>query len=393
MKTKKPVTNKVAAKKRITASKKRTALVFAKHPVLKHLRIVHHKHTGKLIHHQNTSHAALMIVLVLVGFFLYISAEMASASSSGSVSVGLRVEGPAPSIGATITSPEDGAKIIDKKYVDVSGTCAANTFVVVSNDNLVAGSTTCSADGIFSVQIQLSLGKNVISALNYDNLNQSGPVTPSVNVFVSNKDDNPSGPTEPVITPDDSGTIDVPAVPSNPSIIPGVNSSISSCGDYKVGNLPTGGEPHILIVCMPRLFSSDTKQVLGIIAWGGTTPYVVSIDWGDGSEPTLLSVSKPGYYTVEFNYAVPNTYRITSYLSDSKGKKSVVHASIQVSGTKNNPTTNTTTDNDIFGLPWFMQSIPLYLTVVAITVGFWSGDVFSRHYGAGKKRHHRRKAA
>jgi hypothetical protein len=393
MKTKRITVNKAAAKKRLVASKKRAGLVFAKHPVLKYLRVIEHKHTGKLIHHRNTSHAALMIVLVLAGFFLYISAEIVSASSSGSVSVGLRVEGPAPSVGAVITSPEDGAKLIDKKYVDVSGTCAANTFVVVSNDNLVAGSTTCSADGLFSVQIQLSLGKNVISALNYDNLNQSGPVTPSVNVFVSNKEDKP-GTTEPVITPDENGTIEIPAVPSNPSIIPGVNSSISDCGDYKVGNLPTGGEPHILIVCMPRLFSSDVKQVLGIIVWGGYTPYAVSIDWGDGSEPTLLNVSKPGYYTVEFNYAVPNTYRITSYLKDTKGKSSVVHASIQVSGTtKNNATNNTTANNDIFSLPWFMQSIPLYITVVAITIGFWGGDLFDRHYGSGKKRHHKRKAA
>jgi hypothetical protein len=391
MKTKKAVINKVAAKKRATASKKRTALVFVKHPVLRHLRIVVHKHTGKLIHHRDTSHAALMIILVLVGFFLYISAEMTSAAT-GSVSVGLRVEGPAPSVGATITSPENGAKIIDKKYIDVSGTCAANTFVVVSNDNLVAGSTTCSADGIFSVQIQLSLGKNVISALNYDNLNQSGPVTPSVSVFVSNKEDK-TGTTDPVITPDDNDTIEIPAVPSNPSIIPGVNSSISNCGDYKVGNLPTGGEPHILIVCMPRLFTSDAKQVLGIIVWGGYTPYAVSIDWGDGSEPTLLNIAKPGYYTVEFNYAVPNTYRITSYLADSKGKSSEVHASIQVNGTTNNNPTSNTTTNDIFGLPWFMQSIPLYVTAVAITIGFWGGDLFDRHYGSGKKHHHKRKAA
>jgi hypothetical protein len=242
------------------------------------------------------------------------------------------------------------------------------------------------------VQIQLSLGKNVISALNYDNLNQSGPVTPSVSVFVSNKEDK-TGTTDPVITPDDNDTIEIPAVPSNPSIIPGVNSSISNCGDYKVGNLPTGGEPHILIVCMPRLFTSDAKQVLGIIVWGGYTPYAVSIDWGDGSEPTLLNIAKPGYYTVEFNYAVPNTYRITSYLADSKGKSSEVHASIQVNGTTNNNPTSNTTTNDIFGLPWFMQSIPLYVTAVAITIGFWGGDLFDRHYGSGKKHHHKRKAA
>jgi hypothetical protein len=227
------------------------------------------------------------------------------------------------------------------------------------------------------------LGKNVISALNYDNLNQSGPTTPSVTVYSEKS----------VITGPD---IVIPVLPSNPSIIPGVNSSISDCGDYKIGALPTCGEPHLLIVCVPRLFSSQVKQVLGIIVWGGYNPYAVSIDWGDGSAPTVLTIAKPGYYTVAFNYAVPNTYRVTSYLKDSKGKSSVVHASIQVSGTTtNNSTTNTTTNttNDVFGLPWFMQSIPIYISAVAITIGFWGGDLFDRHYGASKRRHNRRKAA
>lgn len=380
MKTKK-IINRVKPKKRTVVSSRKSIVKLVKHPILRSIKIISHKHTGKLVHYKHTSHPALMLILIMTGFFMFVCAGIAEAAS-GSVTVGLVVQAPAPKTGAVIILPKDGSKYSDDHLIDVSGTCEPDSYVVVSDNNLVSGSTICSSDGNFSVQIQLFNGDNTISALNYDNLNQSGPVTPSVKVSLTLTNESGQG-TE--IIP--------PVVPSNPSIIPGVNSSISSCDNYSVdSSLPAGGEPHVLIICVPRLFFPKVDQVMGVLVWGGELPYELSIDWGNNLSPTRMIITAPGYYKIKFSYAVSNSYRIASILTDAKGKTAVSHSTIQVSGA----TSNNTNDDDekhqsSVELSWLTESIPIYLAAVALTLGFWGGDLFERYFGA-KKGHHHRKA-
>jgi hypothetical protein len=380
MKTKRTAINRVKAKKQPVSSKKRAKLVFSKHPVLKYLRVIEHKHTGKLVHHRNTSHAVLMIMLVFVGFFLYISTSLANADSNGSVSVGLTVEGPAPTAGAVITSPADGTKLTDQTLVDISGTCLANMFVVVQNNGTLVGSTMCSADGTFNLQIQLQVGDNVLSALNYDNLNQPGPITSSVTIIVkqTKKSQISTG----------NGKKDVePVLPTNPSIIPGINSDLSNCDNYKVGNLPTSSEPHVAVVCVPRIFGSKIQQMIGILVWGGLSPYAISINWGNNSDSTLLSLPSPGYKKVTFSYAIPGVYKITIRLKDAANKEAVVQTAVQVTGETKTPIVTVT--NDTFGISsWFKTPVPMYIAAVGVTLGFWVGDIFTRRFVTLK--HHRR---
>ena len=170
---------------KVKSNKKSVCSTRAKIVGPKHLRLVEHKHTGKLIHHRNTSHLSLAIILFLLGLFLFITSNntVKAQFSSGDVKVGLIVPGPAPKVGATIISPVDGTKITNKNTSEVSGTCEAGTFVVVKDNGSLVGSTSCTSAGIFILQIQLWSGNNTLSALNYDNLNQSGPETKSVNIM------------------------------------------------------------------------------------------------------------------------------------------------------------------------------------------------------------------
>lgn len=299
--------------------------------------------------------------------------------------VGAIVTGPAPTVGVQITSPADGAKVNDNPLVDIKGTCQAGSYVIVRSNGIMAGSTTCSEAGVFSLQIQLTTGKNELNALNYDNLNQPGPATASIVVYLIKNG---------VQTLTASPTV---ATPVNPTTITGLNN-FSDCSSYNVGNLPVDDEPHITIACMPRLFLPDLPQLLGVLAWGGTPPYAISIDSGNDSSSDLLSLPSAGYRTLKLYYSVPNTYKVAFKLKDQTGKLATIQASVQVSGEKPATAQSTVVDNTTDTLAGsVITSIsktptPLYLVAVAVTIGFWGGDLYDRKYGAGKRPTRRRKS-
>jgi len=369
------------AKKRPSATVSNIVLVHTKRPGLRYFRLVNHKHTGKLIHVKHTSHVALVGILIVVGFFMYISNGVTYAvTSEVSVTVGVVVNGPPPEVGATITSPVDGDKFVDKERLVVTGTCQPSTFVVIQDNGQLAGSTVCTEAGIYNLTIQIQLGKNILSALNYDNINQAGPDTPSVTITVHK-----SKPGKPVVPTTLINSIDQPILPVNPSIIPGVASVISSCEDYRAGSLSSGGDVRIAVVCIPRLFGSNIQQVLGILVWGGTPPYAISINWGNGIENTLLSITEPGYYKSNFSYAFPGIYRVDFLIKDKSGESAVVQSSVQVNGKVATPAGNTSNTD---GIEWLKTPVPLYVIAVAITLGFWGGDIFTRAFSLGSYKNH-----
>lgn len=391
-------------KKRSSKLSNNVVLVNSDRLFLRKLKLADHRHTGKVIHRWHTSYVVLVILLLIVGFFLFIGSFRVLASDNN-VSISVIVAGPFPTVGATITNPVDGTVVTDKTKIEISGTCSEDLFVVIRNNSVPAGSTVCTGAGVFSLEIQLNNGENIISALNYDNYNQAGPITPSINVHLKRTD---------VTTPEI--TEPSPTVPTNPSIVFGVPisssdpsnplnylnspdltnaSSTSSCDDFQVGSdLPTSSEPHVSIVCMPRLFLPKITQTLGFLAWGGTPPYAVSIDWGDGSDASLVSIPTQGYSTKKFAYVNSGVFKINLKLQDNEGVASIVQAAIQVTGDTKTTTPVVNNTNNNLDIEWFKVPVPLYATAVAITLGFWGGDIFDRYFGARRlKQKSRKKSA
>lgn len=372
-------------------------------PKLVSFKIAEHKHTGRLIHRKHTSHVALVGLLLLTGFFLYANKSVALAEASSSVSVSVIVPGPAPAIGAVITTPKDGDVILDNSVIDVKGTCAAETFIVIKSNDTVIGSTLCGNSGVFDLKVQLLTGGNTLSALNYDNLNQPGPTTSLVKVTlkkaINEKEDN-SGVASSTSSSSNSSTVQPiapitpPVTPSNPSIIPGVNSTISTCSDYKVADLPIGGEPHVSVVCVPRLFEPKLEQVLGVIVWGGTPPYAISVNWGDGSDETLISLKSQSYKKETFSYKKAGNFNITFKLKDSDGNTAIAQTAVQVNSTSASATAPISSlASELMNTSWLKTPVPFYVLAVAVTFGFWGGDIFDRYFGANKPHSKHRKIA
>ena len=370
------------ARKTLSHNLKLVNVICAKFPFVRHLRLIAHKHTGKVLHHRHTSHISLLVILLIVGLFLLACDGMSrawQATSSGDVAVTATVPGSAPNVGVVITSPVNGANLVDQNLVEVSGTCANGLFVVIKNNGQLAGSTICTSAGIFVLQIQLHPGNNTISALNYDSLNQPGPITPVVVVYLTV--------TTPVVEP----AAPAPELPSIPSIVPGVFPDITGCDVYKLADLSVGGEVRAAVVCIPRTFAAVQSQTIGFFVWGGVPPYAVSIDWGDDSADTLLSLPNQIYKTEAFSYDRAGVYNIVLRVRDSNGREAVVQTAVQVTG---QPQTliGTITD-DILHKSWFETPVPFYLLAVAITLGFWGGDIFDRKFGAVRNRRRGAKAA
>lgn len=348
--------------------------------------IAEHHHTGKLIHHRHTSHIILLGILVFLGLFLYVDQSIVSANNSGgSVSVSVVVPGTAPVKGAVISLPINGS-VVRNNIIDAKGTCQPGSFVAVQSNGITVGSTICNDSGMFELKIQLSPGKNTLTALNYDNLNQPGPVTPATIVTLQS-DSTSKLESQPT----------APAIPINPSIIPGVNAAITDCSDYKIGSLPTGGDPKVSVVCVPRLFEPKLEQTLGVLVWGGTPPYAVSVDWGDGSSSTLISLKSQSYRKETFSYKSAGNYKITFNLKDSNGKTAIAQTAVQVNGQASSSavagaeTPLSALSNELFNTSWFKTPVPLYVLIVAITLGFWGGDIFDRYFGSKKPQHRHRK--
>lgn len=112
-----------------------------------------------------------------------ITAQAAPVSVSGSLNVTATVLPSAPTTQAVITQPASGSRVQTTPMV-LMGTCGAGLLVRVFNNDVLAGSITCSDQGDFVMNITLEIGENVLTSLNFDAFEQAGPNAPSVTIYV-----------------------------------------------------------------------------------------------------------------------------------------------------------------------------------------------------------------
>jgi hypothetical protein len=126
------------------------------------------------------------------------------------------------------------------------------------------------------------------------------------------------------------------------------------------------------------------------LVWGGTPPYALSFEWGSG-ESTLISMDAPGYRTVKVKYASAGVYNINVQVTDRGSSSATGQSAIEVVDNKK-PGGIGQVIEDIFTTSWFETPVPLYVTAVGLTLGFWGGDIFNRRFGARSLHHKRRRA-
>lgn len=300
------------------------------------LKLIHHKHSGKLRPHEHTSYAPLGVLLLVVGLLLGVYTSYAASPGPESGSVGLTgiVPGKPPTVAPTIDTPKNGARF-STTPVTVSGTCPKNTLVEVFKNNIFAGSIPCRDDGTYSLDIDLLIGANVLLARVYDELNQAGP------------DSN---------TP----TVHYDALPAQAG---------------PLTSLDFGGAQLLLNTdAVFRGVFPKQEMNVPIDILGGTPPYAINVQWGDSTNKVVPRGNNQSF-TIGHVYSKPGTYQMTIQGSDANGRVAFLTVAAIVNGqpglatgSTDTPAVSNTTLTRLLTL-W-----PLYASVVGIAVSFWLGE-------------------
>ena len=209
---------------------------------------------------------ALAVLFSLVLMLVLSPGQAHAAEESGSVGLEGRINSEPPKQGATITVPVNGTSVTTLPTT-VSGLCPDGLLVKIFKNNVFAGSAQCE-NGSYSLQIDLFTGRNELVARVFDDLDQAGP---------------------------DSNTV--------------------------VVTFPFNGVGAPNRISLTSAFAKRGANPGQTLSWpltltGGNGPYAITVDWGDGKEPDLISLAFPGNFNITHVYDSPGVYNVTVRATD-----------------------------------------------------------------------------
>lgn len=303
------------------------------------------------IHKRIMLHPAMGMTLLIVGVLI---TGWTLHSSADSYSITAKVAAPPLTEGAVITSPSDGASFTAVP-ITVSGTCPSNSYVTLTRNGAFSGSAACATGGTFDIQTSLSAGSNTLLAQDYNITDDPGPATLPITVTYT--------PPPPPVQPPSSSTTTSPSVPTQTTTSPLIVNS-----DY-----------HFQAFAVNGAFSWEIKVS------GGTAPYSMRVEWGDG-QTSAQTIPAAQTVTIRHRYTKAGYYPILVHVTDAKAFATLLQiaAFIKLPGTAGALFTSpTSTDQGWFnnllstlvGTKYYLWlAWPTYIVVVLMAVSFWLGE-------------------
>lgn len=283
----------------------------------------------KAMKHSLQYRIAMLLITFLLGLLAFPALSAAVTKEEGSVGLEGVVPGSAPTQAATITVPANG-QTFSNIPITVSGLCPSNLLVKIFRNNVFSGSVKC-VNGSYSLRIDLFNGKNDLVAKVSDDLEQEGPESNKVSVTFS-----------------------------DPQFAEfGSRVTITSAYAKRGANPGT-------VLNWPVTIS------------GGKGPYAISVDWGDGGEPQLMSEPFAGSLNLTHTYKQAGVYNVIVKVTDANDGSAFLQLVAIANGEiKDTPTTSSTSDSSsqkrassLF--PWYLPVI----LILTMCLSFWLGKSY-----------------
>jgi hypothetical protein len=274
-----------------------------------------------------------LIFFVLILGFVFLSLYQVRAltipahqTSNGSIGLQGTIPSPPPSQGATIATPVTGTSFTNMP-VNVNGLCPNNLLIKIFSNNVFIGAINCQ-NGSYNIPVDLFSGQNDLVAIDYNNLDESGPDSNSVIVNYNN--------------------IQLAKFGSVVSL---------TSNDAERGSNPGS--------TLTWPFNLN----------GGVGPYAVSIDWGDGSPAELLSEKFAGQFSVNHVYSKAGIYNVVVRATDSNHTQAFLEVVAVVNGAVINLNQKKSTNQSQLVSNQKPQIIwwPIIILVPLIFITFWIG--------------------
>jgi hypothetical protein len=271
-------------------------------------------------------------------------------SYANDIHVTAKVSAPLVTDPAAIGSPVEGQRF-SAIPVPVSGTCPLNAaYVEIFSNGVMKGTAICDGSSNFSLSVDLFPGANSLVARVFNSTDDEGPISAPVTVYYD-------APQPPVVTPPSGGQ--KPPITSKPP----ASNPLQLYTEFVYKGYYVGEQ-----VSWPFKIS------------GGTSPYSITIDWGDGS--TSKQVQKTaGDFEISHIYqragGEKGAFTIKVNAADSAGSKASQQFFVIVVNKQ-----GLVTNGNIFSKPppslhsngWLWLAWPAYLIVLIMTLSFWLGE-------------------
>lgn len=395
------------------------------------------------IHKRVLLHPFSAFVLLCVGVLV---AGSTFRSQADSYEVTATVPAPVLAQEATISSPTN-QQHVTQEPVTLTGDCPNDSYIKLYRDGHFSGVALC-GDGHFSITASLELGANELQARVFNLTDQEGPASSKITVYY----DRPVAATNPTSVPttlkianvDDKSykTGAVREVSSNPTLsgqappfsdvvitfysTPSVCKTKANASGFWRCTLPHALVPglhHVVIEATtpqgkkltfptfevavtqyaePFMITSDYRyQVVSqgqLYNWqlalsGGTAPYGLMVDWGDGS---TSRVTRPdtAEFTISHKYEAPalsdRDYAVLITATDARGATTVLQLTAVVKSSAIPVSSGGNTVDSLLDSVqrWLWVVWPVYIAVVLMALSFWIGEREAYQRFLARKRAH-----
>ncbi len=257
--------------------------------------------------------------------------------SNGSAGLQGTVQTPAPTSAATIGTPSNGQSF-SKMPITVNGLCKDGLLIKIFANNIFVGSVMC-ANGSYTLQIDLFDGRNDLIARQFDQLDQPGPDSNTVTVTYNNT-------------------------------------------QFAATNVP---QLQLTSTYARKGANPNATLTWPITITGGTAPYAISVDWGDGNSQDLYSQQFAGTFNINHVYKNAGVYVVIVKATDKNGLTSFLQLVGQANGAVSQSTATTAANG---GTTPIIEAkvlwLPAAICLPFILLAFWLG----RRYELSALRRH-----